>query len=81
MPATEFKSPPARLARLFRRSRDNWKRRAADKQATIKKMRITLRDLNDSRDRWKALALQQAKEMAVLRQQDQSQGLASLGGA
>jgi hypothetical protein len=79
MPATEYQSPPARLARLFRKSRDNWKSRAAGKQAAIKKMRVTLRDLTDSREHWKALALQQAKEMAALRQQTQPQP--SLGGA
>lgn len=69
MPAIEFKSPATRLVRLFRRSRDNWKRRSADKQATIKKMRITLRDLTDSREHWKSQALRQAKELAALRQQ------------
>ena len=43
MNATEYKSTPARLARLFRRSRDIWKRRAADKQRALKKLRITAR--------------------------------------
>ena len=44
----EFKSSPARLVRLFRRSRDIWKQRAADKQRALKKLRITVRDLADS---------------------------------
>jgi arginyl-tRNA--protein-N-Asp/Glu arginylyltransferase len=67
MLATEFKSPPNRLARLFRRSRDTWKRRAAEKQRALKKMRITVRDLTASRDHWKAIARQQAQQIAVLR--------------
>jgi arginyl-tRNA--protein-N-Asp/Glu arginylyltransferase len=67
MLATEFKSSPARLARLFRRSRDTWKRRAADKQRALKKLRITVRDLTDSRDRWKAVARQQSQTIATLR--------------
>jgi arginyl-tRNA--protein-N-Asp/Glu arginylyltransferase len=67
MLATEFKSSPARLARLFRRSRDTWKRRAADKQRALKKLRITVRDLTDSRDRWKAIARQQSQTITALR--------------
>jgi len=67
MLATEFKSSPARLARLFRRSRDTWKRRAADKQRALKKLRITVRDLTNSRDHWKAVARQQSQQIAALR--------------
>lgn len=81
MTGLEYKSSPARLARLFLRSRDNWKRRAALKQATIKKMRITVRDLNVSRDHWKSLALQQAKQLAQLGQQTQQTPQAPLGEA
>ena len=63
----EFKSSPARLVRLFRRSRDIWKQRAADKQRALKKLRITVRDLSESRDHWKAVARQQSQEIATLR--------------
>lgn len=79
MIANEYKSSPSRLVRLFRHSRDNWKRRAADKQATIKKLRINVRDLAASRDHWKTLAQQQASDLDALRQQLRSQ--APLGGA
>lgn len=51
-----FKSSSSRLARLFRRSRDLWKQRAAAKQRMIKRLRITVRDVTDSRDYWKAKA-------------------------
>jgi hypothetical protein len=69
MAAKEFKCPPARLARLFRKSRDAWKQRAADKQRSLKKMRITVRDLSASRDRWREVAHQQAAQVADLRDQ------------
>jgi hypothetical protein len=67
MIATEYKSTPARLARLVRRSRDIWKRRAADKQRALKKLRITVRDLGDSRDHWKAVAREQSQQIVALR--------------
>jgi len=69
MLAREYKSTASRLARVFRRSRDIWKRRAADKQRALKKLRIRVRDLGDSREHWKAVAGQQAQEIAVLRAQ------------
>jgi hypothetical protein len=65
----EFKSAPARLVRLFRRSRDIWKPRAADKQRALKRLRITVRDLSESRDHWKAVARQQSQEIATSRLQ------------
>jgi hypothetical protein len=52
------------LARLFERSRDLWKDRAAQKQRAIRKQRVTIRDLQLSRDRWKAAALQAAQQLA-----------------
>jgi hypothetical protein len=69
MIASEYKSTAARLARLFRRSRDNWKQRAAQKQRTVKKLRITIRDVSDSRDHWKGIARRQAEEIAQLKTQ------------
>jgi arginyl-tRNA--protein-N-Asp/Glu arginylyltransferase len=82
MIATEFKSTPARLARLFRRSRDIWKRRAADKQRALKKLRITVRDLSDSREHWKAIARQQSQQIAALRAQlDQAGEALPAGGS
>ena len=82
MLATEYKSTASRLARVFRRSRDTWKRRAGDKQRALKKLRITVRDLSDSREHWKAVARQQSQELAALRAQlDQPrEGGSSAGG-
>ena len=69
MSEPEFKSSPARLVRLFRRSRDIWKQRAAVKQRALKKLRITVRDLSGSRDHWKTIARHQSQEIATLRAQ------------
>jgi transposase-like protein len=74
MSEPEFKSSPARLSRLFRHSRDNWRQRAADKQRAVKKLRITVRDLCESRDHWKAVARQQSQEIAALRLQLEQAG-------
>jgi len=72
MPATAYKSSPTRLVRLLRRSRDTWKQRAADKQAALKKLRITVRDLAASRDHWRTVARQKTQELAALRDQPPS---------
>lgn len=69
MSESEFKSSPARLARVFRHSRDIWKQRAADKQREVKKLRITVRDLVQSRDHWKEVAHQHSQQIAALRLQ------------
>jgi hypothetical protein len=66
MPEPEFKSSPVRLARVFRHSRDIWKQRAASKQRAVKKLRITVRDLCESRDHWKGVARQQSHDLAAL---------------
>jgi NifB/MoaA-like Fe-S oxidoreductase len=54
----EFKSSTSRLARLFRSSRDQWKERAAVKQKKLRALEIKVRDLSESRARWKDRAVQ-----------------------
>ena len=44
------------LARLFKKSRDIWKKRSFSKQARIKSLEIKVRDLSKSRERWKSRA-------------------------
>jgi len=51
-----YKIPASRLARVMEASRDRWKQRAAQKQRTIRSLRVNVRDLQASRDRWKYLA-------------------------
>jgi hypothetical protein len=36
----EFKSPVTRLARLFKKGRDNWKEKAVEKQALVRSLEI-----------------------------------------
>lgn len=53
-----FHQDHARQARIYRHSRDGWKQRCADKQDEIRYLRVRLRDLEASRQRWKEEALQ-----------------------
>jgi len=54
---SEFKSPPSRLARLFRAGRDNWKEKALEKQKRLRALEIKVRDLLASREYWKKRAM------------------------
>ena len=54
---TDFKTPVARLARLFRIARDKWKAKAIERQARLRAAQVRIRDLERSRAYWKARAL------------------------
>ena len=54
----DFKSPVGRLARLFKKARDNWKQKALDRQQKIRALEIKVRDLSVSRKNWKQRALE-----------------------
>jgi hypothetical protein len=56
MPSTAPTMPLARQLRLAWRSRDRWKERAAQKQRLVRKLRVEVRDLRASRDRWRGEA-------------------------
>jgi len=62
----EFKSPVIRLARLFKKGRDNWKEKALEKQALVRNLEIKVRDLTNSREKWKARALAAEKKLKSL---------------
>jgi hypothetical protein len=64
MKLSDYRCPPARLARLFRHSCDLWKQRAAAKQVEIRYLRVKVRDLQASRDFWKQQALQARQALA-----------------
>jgi hypothetical protein len=53
----EFKSPIERLARLFRKGRDDWREKAIERQKEIRGLEIKIRDLLKSRENWKERAL------------------------
>jgi len=65
----EYKSSASRLARLFKRSRDNWKERAKAKQKKARALETKVRDLNRSRSQWKEKAKQAQHELAQLKEQ------------
>jgi hypothetical protein len=52
-----FKTPVARLARLFQASRDAWKAKALDKQRRLRAAQVKIRDLEASRAYWKNRAM------------------------
>lgn len=54
-----FKSPIYQLAQFFKKSRDQWRQRAIEKQKKIRALLVKVRDLSNSRDKWK----QKAKEL------------------
>lgn len=58
MAHSPFSQDYARQARLARTSRDRWRQRCATKQDEIRYLRVRLRDLEASRQRWKEAALQ-----------------------
>lgn len=51
-----FKSPSSKLVQFFKTSRDRWKRKALTRQDRIKSLQIRVRDLSESRERWKSRA-------------------------
>lgn len=63
-----FKSPVARLARLFQDARDNWKAKALDKQRRRRAAQVKIRDLEHSRAQWKARALAAEGALATPRE-------------
>jgi len=66
----------ARQARHYRQGRDRWRKRCADKQDEIRALRVRVRDLLASRERWKKEAIQKRS-----RPQPLSPAESDLGGA
>ena len=52
----DFKSSYARLARLFKKSRDKWKNKAIERHKEIRALKVKIRDLETSRSHWKTQA-------------------------
>jgi len=66
---SEYKSKVGRLARLFKRSRDNWKERSKKKQKKIRALETKVRDISRSRSHWKEKAKQAQQELSELQEQ------------
>lgn len=59
----DYKISASRLARFFKKSRDQWKQRAAEKQQRIRTLLVKIRDLTNSRDKWKQKATKLQQEI------------------
>ena len=57
----DLKSSYARLARLFKKSRDKWRNKAIERHKEIRALEVKIRDLETSRARWKARAKSQSR--------------------
>jgi hypothetical protein len=52
-----YRSPKRSLAHSFRLSRDRWKQKATQRRRQVKALQVKARDLEASRELWKARAL------------------------
>lgn len=68
-----YTSPPRKLIRFFRDSRDKWKTKYQRAKATIKRLENRERFLAKSKDEWKARAKALEAENAALKAQHQQQ--------
>jgi methyl-accepting chemotaxis protein len=68
-----FTSPIQKLARFFRRSRDNWKQKCRSAKEALKRVKNEAYALRKSRDEWKELAKQQEQELKSLQRELQEQ--------
>ncbi len=68
----EFKSSVSRLVRIFKKSRDQWKQRASEKQKKIRSLEIRVRDLSQSRDKWKQRAKASERELRKIEREQES---------
>jgi hypothetical protein len=64
-----YKSSAGRLARLFKRSRDAWKEKALERQKGLRALGVKVRDLIQSRNRWKAKAKALQRELEELKRE------------
>jgi predicted nuclease with TOPRIM domain len=71
--ASVYRSPLRVLARTFRNSRDQWKRKYQKLRTRITEFRSESRELRRSRDRWRAKAEALEQECNILRAEQQQQ--------
>jgi len=50
----QYRSPQHKLVHFFHRSRDQWRDRARDYHDQLREMKVRIRDLEASRDHWRA---------------------------
>jgi len=64
-----YKSPVSRLVRIFKKSRDAWKKRAIQRQEKVRALEVKVRDLSKSRERWKEKAKAVHEELRQIREE------------
>jgi uncharacterized protein YlxW (UPF0749 family) len=62
----EYKSPPHALIWFFRKSRDLWKSKYQELQASIKRLKNRVADVTKSREQWKLKVEQTNNQLTVL---------------
>ncbi len=62
----EYKTPPIKLIRFFRSSRDKWKQRSKERRKITKQQQVKIKNLQTSRDKWKSEALASRKKIKDL---------------
>jgi septal ring factor EnvC (AmiA/AmiB activator) len=65
LPPKGYKSRPGALAWFFRKSRDGWKRKYQDLQATVKGLKNRIADLTKSRQQWRLKAEEADQRLAA----------------
>ena len=68
----EYKSPPHALIWFFRKSRDLWKSKCQELQASIKRLKNRVADVTKSREQWKLKAEQANNQLTVLEAENAS---------
>ncbi len=66
----DYCSSPERLASWFLESRNNWKEKALNKQKELRKAGIKIRDLENSREKWKAKAIEYRAQVKELEEEN-----------
>lgn len=64
----EYKSPPHKLIKFFKESRDNWEETAKERREEIRNLQARVRDLEASRASWKAKAKEALKQVQTQEQ-------------
>jgi hypothetical protein len=62
----EYKSPTSALKWCFERSRDCWKNKYKELQATVKGYKNNIADLSKSRDQWRLKAEQAREQLSAV---------------
>ncbi len=74
MSKKQYTMPIARQVRYFKSSRDNWRKKAEEKQAKIRVLEQRVRDLEKSREQWKSKAKQSEERIKELEKKTSKEG-------